>query len=158
MECHYQTMSIFEDILPVRVIDVSEIDPNSYRAVIIAPNDEVNDAFEDDNYLSEEDRTLTSIRYVLNQMNIPYIELLTGNASWDNIKSALTNQNVNYVYWIGHANSQVGIGNNAVQRTALGCWEKGEWVYTRGRGFSFVLSKLLILRLFVYQITGIERS
>ncbi len=140
MECHYQTMSIFEDILPVRVIDVSEIDPNSYRAVIIAPHDDVNDAFED-NYLNEEDRTLTSIRYVLDQMNIPYIELLTGNANWDNIKVALTNQNVHYVYWLGHANCQVGVGNNAVQRTALGCWEKGEWVYTRGRIFSFVLSE-----------------
>jgi hypothetical protein len=106
--------------------------------LIIAPCKDVNKAFEDD-YLGD-NKTLTTIRNVLRQNNISFQELIYKNANWDNIKIALSGQNLNYVYWLGHANSQVGKGKDAVSRTGFLCWDKGKYFNCKGRLFSFVLS------------------
>jgi hypothetical protein len=112
-------------------VDLSTEDPNSWRAVIIAPNKKINNAAEDE-YLPD-NRLLTAIRETLEAANIPYKELLEKNAHWDNIKTALTAPNMNYVYWIGHMDSYVGrvidkdtgqVLIPGVQRTHFTCWDK----------------------------------
>jgi hypothetical protein len=99
-------------------VDLSKKDPNSWRAVIIAPCEDINDAVEDPH--QPDNRLISAIRETLEQANIPYEFLLEKNANWDNIRLALTGPNLNYVYWIGHMNSYVG----TVQRTSFMCWNK----------------------------------
>lgn len=103
-------------------VDLSEKDPNSWRAVIIAPCLDVNLAMEDNILLNN--RLITAIQDTLEAANIPYEKLIGKNAHWDNIKTVLSGPNLNYVYWIGHSNSSVGIGEDAVQRTFFQCWDQ----------------------------------
>jgi hypothetical protein len=131
-------------------VDISKIDLDSYRALIVAPCKDVNNAFED--FLLGNDKTITTIRSTLKQENIPYIELIYKNAHWENLKIALTAPNLNYVYWIGHANSHVGriidedtheVIAEGVPRTGFICWDKKKWLWPdkESRVFSFVLSE-----------------
>lgn len=106
-------------------VDMSKKDPNSYRALIIAPFDNANDDFE---------ATLEAIRTALSNKGISYMELIEKNANWNNISIALRGNNLNYVYWIGHTNSRIGEkrnlvfevieGEEGVSRTNFKCWEK----------------------------------
>jgi hypothetical protein len=105
--------------------DMSEVDPNSFRALIVAPDEDANIEF---------DVTLQAIRDTLRLKGISLIELLHKNATWDNISIALRGNNLNYVYWIGHGNSQVGerrdrftlkVLEEAIHRTSFRCWKKG---------------------------------
>ncbi len=119
-------------------VDMSKIDPNSYRALIVAPCKDVNKAMEDKDLPNN--RVLTAIRETLEMANIPYAELIEKNAHWDNIKTALTGSNLNYVYWIGHMNSHVGRVINeetgeivapGVQRTEFMCWDKRKYWFDK---------------------------
>ncbi|HPB94182.1 MAG TPA: hypothetical protein P5033_11990 [Anaerohalosphaeraceae bacterium] len=110
-------------------VDMSKKDPNCWRAVIIAPCADVNRAVEDS--ILPNNRLLTAIRETLEATHIPYEQLIGRNANWDNIKIALTAPNLNYVYWIGHMSSQVGIGEDMAQRTGFMCWDKKGWWFDK---------------------------
>lgn len=126
-------------------VDMSEVDPNSFRALIVAPYKEANEDFE---------ITLNAIRDALNLKGISYVELLGYNAYWDNIRRALQGGNLNYVYWIGHTNSQIGeertlitkkITKEGIHRTNFKCWEKKKFILkpSEGRVFSCLQSDRL---------------
>lgn len=121
---------------------MSKVDPNSFRALIIAPDEDANVDFE---------ITLTTIRDALYLKGISYQELLGKNANWENISVALKGNNLNYVYWIGHTNSQINeertkirkiVTQEGIHRTNFKCWDKRKfWSgYSLGKIFSFLKS------------------
>ena len=123
-------------------VDMSKVDPNSFRALIIAPDEDANMDFE---------ITLTTIRDALYLKGISYQELLGKNANWENISVALKGNNLNYVYWIGHTNSQINeertkirkiVTQEGIHRTNFKCWDKRKfWSgYSLGKIFSFLKS------------------
>lgn len=122
-------------------IDMSKEDPNSYRALIVAPFDDVNDDFE---------ITLDAIRTALTSKGITYMELIGKNANWNNVSIALRGSNLNYVYWLGHTNSQIGetrnlfnrkVTEDGVHRTNFKCWDKKRfWPDSEGKVFSCLRS------------------
>ncbi len=89
--------------------------------MIIAPCKDANRAVEDSVLVNN--RVITAIEETLKNANIPYIKLIGKDAYWDNIKRALTGPKLNYVYWIGHMSSHVGVGEKQVQRTSFECWD-----------------------------------
>jgi len=117
-------------IVFTKAVDLSREDPNSWRAVIIAPCKDANRAVEDS--VLENNRLITAIEETLMNANIPYKKLIGKDAYWDNIKRALTGPKLNYVYWIGHMSSHVGqeidektgkVIKPGVQRTSFECWD-----------------------------------
>lgn len=115
-------------------INIADIDPNSYRAVIIAPCSDVNRGIEDPDLPNN--RFLTAIRDTLDMRGIPYVELIEKEANWDNIRLALTSPTMNYVFWVSHGNSYVGrvvdeatgtVIEEGIQRTSLICWDDIPW-------------------------------
>jgi len=126
-------------------VDMSRIDPNSFRAVIIAPFERANRDFE---------ISIAEIRACLLSKGISYIELLGTNANWDNIQTALCGKNLHYVYWIGHTNSQIGETRNlrlevireGTHRTNFKCWDKRKYwpFFVENRIFSCKRSDRLI--------------
>jgi hypothetical protein len=112
-------------IVLAKAVDMSKIDPNSFRALIIAPDIKANKDFK---------ISLEAIRNALLAKNISCQELLHKDATWENISVALQGGNLNYVYWIGHSDSQIGetrdpitlkIIKEGVHRTNFKCWKKG---------------------------------
>jgi len=113
------------------IVDMSKIDPNSFRALIVGPDRDANKDFK---------VTLEAIRDALIDKSIPYQELLYKNATWDNISIALQGGNLNYVYWVGHMNSQIGeerdritrkVLKEGVHRTNFKCWKiRRFWIDT----------------------------
>jgi hypothetical protein len=112
-------------IVLAKAVDMSKIDPNSFRALIVAPDIKANKDFK---------ISLEAIRNALLAKNISCQELLHKDATWENISVALQGGNLNYVYWIGHSDSQIGetrdpitlkIIKEGVHRTNFKCWKKG---------------------------------
>lgn len=131
-----------KNVTPKKEVDMSGVDPNSYRALIVAPDEDANDDFQ---------ITLEAIRIALDLKGIPYIELLYKNATWDNISIALRGGNLNYVYWIGHTNSQIGeerdpftkeVLTEGIHRTNFRIWKINRILpdSQQDRIFSFVKS------------------
>ena len=140
----YENGETFEtqSVALLKAVNMAKIDPNSFRALIVAPDDAANIAF---------DVTLEAIRDALRAKGIPYRELLWKNATWENICIALRGGRLNYVYWIGHGNSQIGeervgptrkVVKEGVHRTNFKCWKiKKYWPdSSEERIFSFLRS------------------
>jgi hypothetical protein len=135
-----------QSIILAKSVNMAKIDPNSFRALIVAPDPDANEAFAD---------TLEAIRNAIHAKGIPHQELLWKNATWDNISIALCGGNLNYVYWIGHGNSQIGeervgptrkVVKEGIHRTNFRCWKKGlVWDSQGDRIFSFLRSDSIAL-------------